>query len=141
MAPLPQLIEPSVALKAYLVTTAEEIEAFGALVMAKVDKSENGTGCWVWRGPINQYGYGFMPIQSQFGSIGAHRLVWEILVGQIPSGLSIDHLCLNKLCVNPAHLELVTRGENSRRAMKNRERVRGLRRVIAEADERDRMVT
>src|SRR5690606_41377855 len=62
----------------------------------------------------------------------AHRVAWELLMGPIPEGLTIDHLCHNKLCVNPDHLEPVTFGENASRARnhpgdrvnrKNRERM------------------
>lgn len=70
--------------------------------------------CWLWRGAIVGRGYG------QFGTGGtgraaAHRFAYELLVGPIPAGLTIDHLCRVKRCVNPAHLEPVTNAENIRR--------------------------
>jgi hypothetical protein len=52
----------------------------------------------------------------------AHRVAYEALVGPIPDGMTIDHLCRNKRCLNPAHMELVTRGENTRRAHEGRGR-------------------
>jgi hypothetical protein len=71
----------------------------------KVDR--RGTvGCWDWLGTILGNGYG------QFGTKGrrflAHRFAYELAVGPIPDGLVIDHLCRNRRCVNPAHLEAVT---------------------------------
>jgi len=69
-------------------------------------------GCWEWIGGISKAGYGQM---SDGGSNLAHRFAYELLVGPIPDGLQIDHLCNVRNCVNPAHLEPVTGLENMRR--------------------------
>lgn len=69
-------------------------------------------GCWEWVGAINQAGYGQM---SDGRSNLAHRFAYELLVGAIPDGLQIDHLCNVRNCVNPAHLEPVTGSENMHR--------------------------
>lgn len=45
----------------------------------------------------------------------AHRIAWEACESPIPQELTVDHLCFNKLCINPRHMEIVTRSENSRR--------------------------
>ncbi len=75
-------------------------------------------GCWHWTGALREKGYGsFMRAK---GSNMAHRFAYELLVGPIPDGLCIDHLCEVKKCVNPAHMELVTPRENLRRGAERR---------------------
>lgn len=75
---------------------------------AKVDKIGHG-GCWAWI-PAHERNYG----QFWTGErrVAAHRYSYELLVGPIPGGLVIDHLCRRPWCVNPAHLEPVTFREN-----------------------------
>lgn len=70
------------------------------------------TGCWNWTGHVDKYGYGraWDPIRQRMQV--AHRLTYMLEVGEIPSGLVIDHLCRNRRCVNPAHLEAVSNQEN-----------------------------
>lgn len=72
----------------------------------KVDKSE---GCWLWRGRVGTHGYGVSQI---FGEALAHRVAYRLTVGDVPEGLTLDHLCRNRICVNPVHLEPVTNREN-----------------------------
>lgn len=74
---------------------------------AKVDKSGE---CWIWTRHIDSDGYGI----SSFGGRNqkAHRIAWEMANGPIPTGLTLDHLCRVRSCVNPAHLEPVPVVEN-----------------------------
>lgn len=75
--------------------------------------------CVLWDGNVNKPGYGRMWVETSDGNRSlryAHRVAWEVWRSPIPAGMTIDHLCVNSLCVNPNHLDLVTLAENSRRA-------------------------
>lgn len=75
---------------------------------------ESEGSCWVWPGPL-QHGYGRVTFEGR--EIHAHRWAWIILRGPIEPGLVIDHLCRNKACVNPDHLEPVTQRVNALRGI------------------------
>ena len=83
-----------------------------ALFWQKVDKQPDG--CWFWTGYRIKRGYGMLTINQR--QLLAHRVAYEWLVGPIPQGLQLDHLCRVTNCVNPEHLEPVTNAENARRA-------------------------
>jgi HNH endonuclease len=80
--------------------------------------------CWEWIGSKDWFGYGKMIIELK--SYYAHRISYEIFNGKIGDNLVIDHLCKNKSCLNPEHLEATSRAENTRRgtgfAGKNRQK-------------------
>ena len=69
-------------------------------------KMGNPDDCWLWTAKIERNGYGRFWLDGH--SVEAHRFAYELIRGPIPKGLTIDHLCRNKACVNPAHLEVVT---------------------------------
>lgn len=71
--------------------------------------------CWLWTGSRVPLGYGQFNATTK-APTRAHRWAWEYLVGPIPEGMHLDHLCRNPPCVNPDHLEPVTPGENFRRS-------------------------
>ena len=77
-----------------------------------VERVEIAGDCWLWRGSLRR-GYG--RIKRAGTTYQAHRWVYELLVGPIPEGLELDHLCRVRRCVNPDHLEPVTRAVNHRR--------------------------
>ena len=72
--------------------------------------SEQPNGCWQWIGWKDDRGYGRFSVRRY--SRWAHRVAWRLLRSPIPSWLQIDHLCRNRSCVNPGHMELVTPQQN-----------------------------
>src|SRR3990167_6510962 len=80
------------------------------LILRLAENMLVGDDCWEWQGAQNGAGYG----QAWDGSRNraAHRVMYEQLVGPVPIGFELDHLCRNKACCNPKHLEVVTHQEN-----------------------------
>lgn len=81
----------------------------------KVDKGSDPNGCWLWMGIRINSGYGRIMSEGRHQLV--HRVSYQLAVGSIPPDMVIDHLCRNRLCVNPQHLEPVTQHENNQRAI------------------------
>lgn len=71
------------------------------------------SGCWAWQGEMNRNGYGRVRIKGR--RMMVHRVLYERLVAPIREGLLLDHLCRNRNCCNPQHMEPVTPRENTLR--------------------------
>ena len=102
-----------------LVTTPERFEA-------KVSY-EPMSGCWLWTGHIDRFGYGAFWVNGKVGK--AHRVAWVLKNGTIGKGLEVDHVCHNRSCVNPDHLRLATHTENMRNMLlfkNNKARLKGV---------------
>ncbi len=74
----------------------------------KANKTET---CWLWTAYINKFGYGVIGTYDKKTAL-AHRVSFELTKGPIPEGLEINHLCEVKNCINPDHLEAITRAEH-----------------------------
>jgi hypothetical protein len=77
-------------------------------IFSRIEEDESG--CWLWTGTRVGTGYGQLDVDGR--KRPAHRVVYEFLVGEIPKGLDLDHLCRVRRCVNPWHLDPVTRQVN-----------------------------
>ena len=76
---------------------------------AKVNKTET---CWLWMGSHHANGYGNFSFTNRGPNVYAHRFAYQLLVGPVPTGLQLDHLCRIRDCVRPEHLEVVTCRQN-----------------------------
>jgi len=100
----------------YIKELEGKVKFLESLVMdrfwSKIDKTDS---CWNWKGCLIGGGYGRYLVNGK--PEPAHRVSYELTFGKIPEGLIIDHLCRNKKCVNPEHLEAVTYRENALRGV------------------------
>ncbi|GAF84940.1 unnamed protein product [marine sediment metagenome] len=81
--------------------------------------------CWEWQAGFDGKGYGKILVQGKL--VGAHRASYRLYHGPIPQGLEVDHICRNTACINPEHLQAITRRENMARARGPRPHTRGPR--------------
>ena len=76
---------------------------------------EPNSGCWLWTGAISDTGYGNFYLNRK--TVNAHKLLYQALREPVPAGLELDHKCRIRSCVNPDHLEPVTRSVNQKRGI------------------------
>lgn len=96
-----------------------------------VDPTDPINGCWTWTGPVATNGYARVDHQGRNWAL--HRLIYTLTVSPVPHHLVLDHLCHNRICCNPRHLEPVTNQENVWRgiALENRTHCRNGRHDLA----------
>lgn len=86
-------------------------ERFDEKIAVSTTRFYNETPCWEWQGWLNDEGYAYFNLTRK-KKVRAHKLAWELYVGENLSGSELDHTCRNRKCVNPDHLELVSHKEN-----------------------------
>lgn len=97
-----------------------DVASWRALLPAKMRPrlaAPDAKGCVAWLGAHQSGGYGEVWLNGR--TVLTHRAVFEAVRGPLPKGLVIDHLCRNRGCCNPEHLDLVTQKENCRRGLKS----------------------